>query len=88
MLDGTAPVARLGYATGAGKVKEYLVHAKMGAKLWKEHGALGYTECVGEDLRVPYGLGFPRMAAIMDETNMPFDPKRFAMGGFEVLVGW
>lgn len=30
----------------------------------------------------------PRMAAIMDETNMPFDPKRFAMGGFEVLVGW
>jgi uncharacterized protein YbaA (DUF1428 family) len=87
------------------------------------NGALGYTECVGDDLKIPYGLGFPRMArlkagetvvfswivyrskahrdrvnakvmkdprmdAMMGAGGMPFDPKRFAMGGFEVLVEW
>jgi uncharacterized protein YbaA (DUF1428 family) len=71
------------------KVKAYLAQAKMGAKLWKDHGALGYTECVGEDLKIPYGLGFPRMNEMMKEGEpMPFDLKRFAVGGFEVLVSW
>ena len=52
------------------KVKAYLRMAKMGAKMWKEHGALSYSECVAEDLSVPFGM------------------KRFAMGGFEVMVAW
>jgi uncharacterized protein YbaA (DUF1428 family) len=106
------------------KVKAYLAQARMGARLWREHGALGYTECVGEDLKIPYGLGFPRMARLKagetvvfsyityrsrahrDKVNaavmkdprmgemmkagepMPFDLKRFAVGGFQVLVEW
>jgi len=105
------------------KVKAYLRQAKLGARLWKDHGALGYTECVGEDLEVPFGKGFRRMAGLKagetvifsfivfrsrahrDRVNarvmrdprmhdpvmlgaMPFDVKRFAVGGFEVLVGW
>jgi uncharacterized protein YbaA (DUF1428 family) len=105
------------------QVKSYLRMAKMGAKVWKEHGALAYAECVGEDLKAPFGLGFPRMAKLKagetvvfswivyksrahrDKVNaavmkdprmndpamkdaMPFDPKRFAMGGFQVLVEW
>jgi len=105
------------------KVKDYLRMAKLGARLWKDHGALAYTECVGEDLRVPFGAGFRKMARLKpDETvifawvvfrsrahrdkvnaavmkdprmgdpamiaAMPFDPKRFAMGGFDVLLGW
>ncbi len=71
------------------KVKDYLVMARLGAKLWKDHGALSYTESVGDDLRIPHGLGFPRMAEMMVEgAPMPFDPKRFAVGGFEVAVGW
>ena len=104
------------------RVKDYLRMAKMGARLWKDHGALAYTECLAEDLKVPFGLGFPRMAklkagetvifswivyrsrahrdrvnaAVMKDPRMavamnaamPFDMKRFAMGGFEVMVSW
>jgi uncharacterized protein YbaA (DUF1428 family) len=106
------------------RVKDYLRQARLGAKVWKDHGALSYTECVGEDLQVPFGMGFPRLARLKagetvvfsfivyrsrahrDRVNaavmadprmnemlkegepMPFDIKRFAMGGFEVVVGW
>jgi uncharacterized protein YbaA (DUF1428 family) len=104
------------------KVKDYLRQARLGAKVWKAHGALGYVECVGEDLHPGFGMGFPKMcklkagetvvfsfityrsrahrdrvnAAVMKDPRlsaamngpMPFDLKRFAMGGFEVLVAW
>ncbi|MEO8032703.1 MAG: DUF1428 domain-containing protein [Gemmatimonadota bacterium] len=30
----------------------YLKMARLGAKLWREHGALEYRECVGDDLKV------------------------------------
>ena len=33
--------------------------AKAG-KIWREHGALEYRECVGDDLQPPYGLPFPK----------------------------
>lgn len=32
--------------------------AKAG-KVWREHGALDYKECVGDDLKVKVGLPFP-----------------------------
>jgi len=34
--------------------------ARWGARLWREHGALDYRECVGDDLDVKMGLPFPR----------------------------
>lgn len=34
--------------------------ARMSAKVWREHGALEYRECVGDDLSMPGMLGFPR----------------------------
>jgi uncharacterized protein YbaA (DUF1428 family) len=46
------------------KVKAYLEQARLGAALWKKHGALGYFECVGDDLDVPYGKGFRRLAGL------------------------
>ena len=92
-------------------------------KIWREHGALEYRECQGDDLKVKLGMGasFPRvakskpgeavffswivyksrahrdkvnakvmqdkrLAKMMDPGSMPFDPKRMAYGGFEVLV--
>ena len=105
------------------KVKAYLKMARLGAKVWKQYGALAYYECVGDDLKVPFGMGFPKMARLKSgETvvfsfivyksraqrdkinekimkdplmndpammkNMPFDMKRFCMGGFKVLVSW
>lgn len=34
--------------------------AQQAAKVWREHGALDYKECVGEDLKVKWGPTFPR----------------------------
>jgi uncharacterized protein YbaA (DUF1428 family) len=34
--------------------------ANWGRKTWMKHGALQYVECVGDDLQVPYGTGFPK----------------------------
>lgn len=57
-VDGfVIPVARR-------KVKAYLGQARLGAALWKKHGALAYFECVGDDLAVPFGRGFRRMAGL------------------------
>lgn len=44
------------------KVKGYLKMAKLGARLWKKHGALAYMECVAEDLKVPFGMSFRKLA--------------------------
>ncbi len=32
------------------------------SKLWREHGALEYRECVGDDLAVKMGVPFPKLA--------------------------
>ena len=36
--------------------------AKLGARLWMKAGALQYFECVGDDLKVPCGRPFPKLA--------------------------
>jgi uncharacterized protein YbaA (DUF1428 family) len=43
--------------------------AQKAAKIWREHGALEYRECVGDDLNVKWGVPFPRrMKARPGET--------------------
>jgi uncharacterized protein YbaA (DUF1428 family) len=103
------------------KLKKYLEISRKAGKVWKEHGALEYRECVGDDLNIQGMTGFPklaktkpgetvvfswivyksrahrdavnrkvmkdeRMMAMMQPTDMPFDVKRMAMGGFTVAV--
>jgi uncharacterized protein YbaA (DUF1428 family) len=34
--------------------------AQKTGKIWRDHGALDYKECVGDDLNVKCGLPFPR----------------------------
>lgn len=34
--------------------------ARLGAKVWRKHGALSYRECVGDDLQTQFGATFPR----------------------------
>jgi uncharacterized protein YbaA (DUF1428 family) len=95
--------------------------AEKAGRIWREHGALEYRECVGEDLQTKCGLPFPksvkakpaetvvfawiifksrkhrdqvnakvmkdpRLSAMMDMKNMPFDSKRMVYGGFKVMV--
>ena len=35
--------------------------ARLAGKIWREHGALEYPECVGDDLKVAFGVPFPRL---------------------------
>ncbi len=101
------------------KISQYKKLAKLGYKVWMEYGALDYYECVGTDLKLPWGITFPKMCKLKkDETvifafivykskrhrdsinakvhqdprmkecnfEMPFEMKRFAVGGFAALV--
>jgi len=34
--------------------------AAQAGKVWRDHGALDYKECVGDDLNVKMGMPFPR----------------------------
>ncbi len=38
--------------------------AQMAGKVWRDHGALDYKECAGDDLRVKCGVRFPRLAKL------------------------
>ena len=103
------------------KLETYRRMAAKAGKVWREHGALEYRECAGDDLKVKWGMPFPkvakaktgetvvfswivfksrahrdrvnakvmndpRLSEMMDPNSMPFDMKRMAYGGFEVLV--
>ena len=47
----------------------YTDMAKLGAKTWMKYGALGYYECVADDVNTQMGVSFPKMAkAKPDET--------------------
>lgn len=103
------------------KLTAYFRIAKKASKLWKEHGALEYKECVGDDLDIKFCLPFPkgiktkpgetvvlayivyknrahrdkvnakvmkdpRIHAMCDPKNMPFDCARMLYGGFKTVV--
>ena len=101
------------------KIAVYKKMATRAAMVWRDHGALDYRECVGDDLKVKMGLPFPKLAKTkagetvvfsyivyksrahrdkvnakvmadkrlkMEGTEMPFDMKRMAYGGFKTVV--
>jgi len=43
------------------KLDAYRRIAQKAGKIWKEHGALEYLECVGDDLKVKFGRPFTRV---------------------------
>lgn len=50
-------------------VKDYKKMAKLGCKVWMEHGALDYYECEGALLNHPWGIPFSKFAKLKsDET--------------------
>ena len=102
-------------------LKAYARMAEKAGRIWKEHGALEFRECAGEDLNTKCGIPFkkiikakpgetvmfswivfksrkdrdrvnakvmkdPRLAGMMDPSEMPFDVKRMAYGGFDSIV--
>lgn len=56
------------------KLTAYRTLARKAGKVWREHGALEYCECIGDDLKVPCGLAFPKLV----------EPKR----GEVIVFSW
>jgi uncharacterized protein YbaA (DUF1428 family) len=46
--------------------------AQKAGKIWREHGALEFRECVGDDLNVKMGLPFPRGIKIKPAGTVVF----------------
>jgi len=102
-------------------VAAYRRIARKAGKVWRDHGALEYRECIGEDLSGKMTSSFPRgiktksgetivfayivytsrahrdrvntkvmkdprIAAMCDPKDMPFDCARMLYGGFKTIV--
>ena len=44
------------------KLQAYVDISRKAGKIWKEHGALEYRECAGDDLKIKMGVPFPKVA--------------------------
>jgi uncharacterized protein YbaA (DUF1428 family) len=42
-------------------IPAYKAMSRKAGKVWREHGALDYKECVGEDLNTKMGMPFPKL---------------------------
>lgn len=59
------------------KLATYKKLATKAAKIWREHGALEYRECVGDDMKVKGLLSFPKMAKTKSNEVVIFAYARF-----------
>jgi uncharacterized protein YbaA (DUF1428 family) len=65
-VDGyVVPVARKNLAA-------YRRLARMAGRIWREHGALEFRECVGEDLGVKKAVPFPRRVRLEPGETVVF----------------
>jgi len=53
-------------------LKEYQRIAQKAGKIWKEHGALEYKECAGEDMNVKFGAPFPKSLKVKKSETVIF----------------
>lgn len=53
-------------------VEAYRRIARLACKVWKEHGALEYRECVGEDFKMQIGIPFPKLAKTKPHETVVF----------------
>jgi uncharacterized protein YbaA (DUF1428 family) len=54
------------------RLQAYRRMAQKAAKIWREHGALDYKECAGEDLNIKMGVPFPRQMKIRSGETVVF----------------
>jgi uncharacterized protein YbaA (DUF1428 family) len=54
------------------KLQAYRRLAQLAAKVWRDHGALDYKECVGEDLHPQCGVPFPKMMKVKPGETVVF----------------
>lgn len=53
-------------------LKEYKKMAKIGCKVWMEHGALDYYECIGDNLDTQFGVSFNKLCKIKSDETVIF----------------
>ena len=46
------------------KLQAYRRIAQRAGRVWRQHGALEYRECAGDDLKVKFGVSFARAARL------------------------
>ncbi len=54
------------------KIDEYRVMAETAREVWKEHGALEYRECIGDDLEVEGMVSFLKAAGAKEGETVVF----------------
>jgi len=54
------------------RLDEYKKMARLGSKVWKEHGALQYVECIADDVPVGKRTSFPRSVKLKDDQGVVF----------------
>ena len=55
-------------------LRTYRAISRKAGKIWRQHGALEYRECVGDDLKAKPGMGvpFPRTAKVRNGETVVF----------------
>ncbi|HEX7860975.1 MAG TPA: DUF1428 domain-containing protein [Verrucomicrobiae bacterium] len=54
------------------KIEVYRKIANKAGKIWKEHGALEYKECVAEDVNTNFGVPFPKNMKLKNGETVIF----------------
>ena len=54
------------------KLEAYRRISRAAGKVWREHGALEYRECAGDDLKVKFGVPFPKLAKVKPGETVVF----------------
>ena len=54
------------------KLAIYKSMARKAGKVWRDHGALDYRECVGDDLNVKMGVSFTKLAKTKPSETVVF----------------
>ena len=53
-------------------LQAYARIAQKAGKVWRDHGALDYKECAGDDLNVKFGVPFPRQMKVKPGETVVF----------------
>jgi uncharacterized protein YbaA (DUF1428 family) len=53
-------------------LEQYWEMARLAGQVWKEHGAIDYVECVGDDVPVGELTSFPRSVLLKDDEVVVF----------------
>lgn len=54
------------------QIEAYRKLSKKAGKVWIDHGALEYRECVGDDLDMPFGRPFPKLLKLKPNESAVF----------------